>query len=98
MSHLRWFSSGNDRRKRAETIINELIADLALDHGNESLREVLHAYLEKLQNDGASVPFILSRMNLDISNALKKDGASLNEHQSEKLHELMAISSIRYGY
>ncbi|MDA9460712.1 MULTISPECIES: bacteriocin immunity protein [Enterococcus] len=98
MSHLRWFSGGNDRRNRAETIINELIADLALDLGNESLREVLQAYLEKLQNDGASVPFILSRMNLDISNALKKAGVSLNEHQSEKLHELMAISSIRYGY
>lgn len=98
MSHLRWFSGGNDRRKRAETIINELIADLALDLGNEPLREVLQAYLEKLQNDGASVPFILSRMNLDISNALKKAGVSLNEHQSEKLHELMAISSIRYGY
>ncbi|EMF0638635.1 bacteriocin immunity protein, partial [Enterococcus faecium] len=45
-----------------------------------------------------SVPLILSRMNLEISNAIKKDGVSLNAKQSKKLKELMSISNIRYGY
>ena len=32
------------------------------------------------------------------SNAIKKDGVSLNAKQSKKLKELMSISNIKYGY
>ena len=98
MSNLKWFSGGDNRSKRAEIIITELLDDLETDSGNDSLRMVLHTYLGNLKNEGTSVPLILSRMNLEISNAIKKDGASLNAKQSKKLKELMSISNIRYGY
>ncbi|WP_407056358.1 bacteriocin immunity protein [Enterococcus faecium] len=71
---------------------------LETDLGNDSLRMILHTYLGNLKNEGTSVPLILSRMNLEISNAIKKDGVSLNAKQSKKLKELMSISNIRYGY
>ncbi|ENZ5597950.1 bacteriocin immunity protein [Enterococcus hirae] len=98
MSNLKWYSGGDDRRKRAEAIITELLEDLELDFGNESLQEVLRSYLRKFKNEGTSIPLVLSRMNLEISNAIRKDGVSLNENQSKKLKELTSISNIRYGY
>jgi hypothetical protein len=98
MSNLKWFSGGEDRRKRAEVIITELLDDLDINLGNESLRKVLGSYLRKLKNEETSFPLVLSCMNIEISNAIKKDGVSLNENQSKKLKELMSISNIRYGY
>ncbi|MDT2056265.1 hypothetical protein P7G90_14655, partial [Enterococcus faecalis] len=41
---------------------------------------------------------LCNRTNLEISNAIKKDGVSLNAKQSKKLKELMSISNIKYGY
>lgn len=87
-----------ERRKRAEAIIAELLEDLKTDHGNESLRKVLKSYLENLKDEGTAVPLILSRMNLDIANAIKKDGVFLKENQSKKIKELTTISNIRQGY
>ena len=48
MSNLKWFSGGDDRSKRAEIIITELLDDLETDSGNDSLRMVLHTYLGNL--------------------------------------------------
>lgn len=98
MSNLQWFSGGSNRKEKAEAIITELLDGLETELGNESLQKVLHSYVGKLKNEGTSVPLILSRMNLEIANALKKDGVPLNENQSKKLKELAAISSIKYGY
>lgn len=98
MSNLSWFSGGDDRRKKAETLIRELIDDLEIDLGSQSLRAVLTSNLGNLQSEGTSTPLLLSRMNLEIVNVIKKDGISLDEGSSEKLKELITISNIRYGY
>jgi len=37
MGKLKWFSGGDDRRKKAEVIITELLKDFETDFGNESL-------------------------------------------------------------
>ncbi|MBO1085039.1 MULTISPECIES: bacteriocin immunity protein [Enterococcus] len=97
MSNLSWFSGGDDRRKKAEALITELIGDLEVDSENQSLRVVLKSNLRNLQNEGASVLLLLSRMNVEIANAIKKDGVSLDEAYSKKLQELISISNIRYG-
>nr|BAR87972.1 bacteriocin immunity protein [Enterococcus faecalis] len=98
MSSLKWYSGGDDRAKKAEKIIIDLLNDLEYDLGNESLQEVLSSCLEELRKKGASVPLILSRMNLDISKAIRNDGRKLSESQSIKLKGLTTMSNIRYGY
>ncbi|MDH5039552.1 bacteriocin immunity protein [Enterococcus faecalis] len=98
MVSLKWYSGGDEREKKAEKIIIDLLNDLENDLGNESLQQVLNSYLEELRKGGASVPLILSRMNLDISKAIRNDGRELTASQSSKLKELTSISNIRYGY
>lgn len=98
MVSLKWYSGGDEREKKAEKIIIDLLDDLENDLGNESLQQVLNSYLEELRKGGASVPLILSRMNLDISKAIRNDGRELTASQSSKLKELTSISNIRYGY
>lgn len=98
MGKLKWFSGGNERSKQAEDIIADLLDDLKIAAGNESLEKVLENYLEELKQKGASVPLILSRMNVDISKAIRNDGLTLSIDQENKLKELMAIANIRYGY
>ncbi|EAF7732702.1 hypothetical protein AV585_15660 [Listeria monocytogenes] len=41
---------------------------------------------------------MLSRMNLAISHAIRKNGVILSDTQSTILKELTSLSSIRYGY
>lgn len=98
MGKLKWFSGGKERSNQAEIIITDLLDDLKTDLDNESLKKVLENYLEELKQKGASVPLILSRMNLDISKAIRNDGVTLSDYQSKKLKELTSISNIRYGY
>ena len=98
MGKLKWFSGGNERSSQAEIIITDLLDDLKTDLDNESLKKVLENYLEELKQKSASVPLILSRMNLDISKAIRNDGVTLSDYQSKKLKELTSISNIRYGY
>lgn len=97
MSKLKWFSGGKERSQQANILITELLNELGDDSHSEALKKVLSSYKQEL-NSGVSVPLILSRMNLDISNAVRKDGAALSAAQAEKLKELTALSSIRYGY
>ncbi|ANZ99334.1 hypothetical protein BFC22_04090 [Carnobacterium divergens] len=98
MSHLNWFSGGNERGKQAETIITDLLDGLKKNTGNKALQQVLESYLEELEQKNTSVPLILSRMNLDISKAITIDGVPLSDYQSKKLKTLTSISNIRYGY
>lgn len=98
MGNLKWYSGGNERQKAVETIITDLLIDLKMDLRNDSLHKILEKYLEELRQKSTSIPMILSRMNIDISKAIKKDEFILSKYQSEKLKELISISSIRYGY
>ncbi|EOH91047.1 bacteriocin immunity protein [Enterococcus pallens] len=95
---MKWFSGGKDRGEQAVTIITELLNELANDSDNKFLQQILGTYKEELTKKESSVPFILSRMNLDISNALKEDGVALSAGQSSKLKKLSSLSNIRYGY
>ncbi|MCP9304347.1 bacteriocin immunity protein [Lacticaseibacillus paracasei] len=55
-------------------------------------------YIEAFRKEESAVPFILSRMNLDISSALKNNQIVLTASESDKLDALMALANIRYGY
>lgn len=98
MVNLKWFSGGSDRSEKAIVLIEHLIREIKKDDDKENLTKVLLQYLTELNKKEASVPFILSRMNLDISSALKKDASILDDNQEKILKELSSISNIRYGY
>lgn len=98
MSKLKWFSGGTDRAYQALEIIDDLLHDLYKSSDNNALQDVLLQYKYELKNQQTSVPYILSRMNVDIANIIVKNRLTLSRFQSNKLKELTVISNIRYGY
>lgn len=97
MKKLKWFSGGTERSEQAVAIIDELLKNLDIVQNN-ILKITLESYRTELKSRSSSTQFILSRMNMDIARAIRKDGKKLSSNQSEKLKKLTAISNIRYGY
>ena len=79
MKKLKWFSGGNERAEQAIQLIDELLRDFddSSSH-SDRLRTVLRNNREALIYKQAAVPFILSRMNLEISNALLQNNNLTN--------------------
>lgn len=98
MEKLKWFSGGKEREEQAINIITGLLSDLNNDTKSQSLQKILINYRDELERKQTAVPFILSRMNMDISHAITKDGLSLSDTQSNMLKKLSSLSNIRYGY
>lgn len=98
MPKIPWFAGGKERSDQAQAIISELLKDLANDPNCQALTKVLLTSQTELRKKESSVPFILSRMNLEISRSLKKEALNLTDEQSHKLKQLADLSSIRYGY
>ncbi|WP_242590198.1 hypothetical protein IGL98_001618 [Enterococcus sp. DIV0840] len=77
MNKLKWYSGGNERGNQAISIITDLLDDFKTGLGNDSIQNVLENYREELEQQGAFVPMILSRMNIDISKAIRNGGITL---------------------
>lgn len=97
MEKLNWFASGKERGDQALTLIAELLKEFNNDPKSNTLQNILLNYRNELERKPSAVPHILSRMNLDISSAIRKDQLSLSHTQSDMLKELTALSNIRYG-
>lgn len=98
MTKLTWFAGGKDRGDEAISIIDDLLNSLNTDASRQPLQEVLIEFKDELEKRESAVPYILSRMNISISNALHKNEISLTEEQQSKLQKLTQLSNIRYGY
>ena len=98
MTPLKWFAGGSERRCEAMTIINHLLEDIKDTPQLAPLKNQLVIYKRRLRDDGTSVPFILSQMNVDISRVLIENKLSLSESQTEQIKKLRGLSAIRYGY
>lgn len=98
VSQLKWFLGGSDRAQEALEIIDDLLYDLYKNSENNTLQNLLLKYKRELESQKTAVPFILSRMNVDIANVIVKNGLTLSDFQSSKLKKLTALSNIRYGY
>ncbi|MDK6233831.1 bacteriocin immunity protein [Aerococcus sanguinicola] len=96
MAALKWFAGGQDRRKEAIKLIQEIEGKLG--PSQPALKQVLADYLLEFQESGISAPYILTRLNLDLSKALRADGQVIPDDQEALLKELSALSQIRYGY
>ena len=95
MGKLKWFSGGQERREQAIIIIDNLIGDIEDNRNTESLQSLLLAYREEFKNSGTSTPYILNRMNLDMSRVLLENGIKLSDSQSSQLKSLRSLSAIR---
>lgn len=98
MSNLKWFAGGSERRCEAMAIIDYLLEDIKDAPQLTPLKNQLVMYKRRLKNDGTSIPFILSQMNVDISRVLIDNKLILSENQSEQIKKLRELSAIRYGY
>lgn len=98
MGLLNWFSGGTDRSAEAIKLIAALLNALGTDAQNAPLLVVLNKYEHELIKQESAVPFILSRMNISIANAIRSNQMTLNAKQTEKLNQLQALSNTRYGY
>ena len=98
MTPLKWFAGGSERRCEALAIIDYLLEDIKDAPQLTPLKNQLVMYKRRLKNDGTSIPFILSQMNVDISRVLIDNKLILSENQSEQIKKLRELSAIRYGY
>lgn len=98
MSKLNWFSGGKERSNQALALITEILRELDTDQNSQALQKVLANYQNELRKEERPVPFILSQMNVEISNILNKKTISLSNTQAKKLKQLLTLSYIRYGY
>ena len=98
MTPLKWFAGGSERRCEAMTVIDYLLEDIKTAPQLAPLKNQLVSYKRRLKDDGTSVPFILSQMNVDISRVLIYNKLSLSESQAEQIKKLRELSAIRYGY
>lgn len=98
MTPLKWFAGGSERRCEAMTVIDYLLEDIKAAPQLAPLKNQLVSYKRRLKDDGTSVPFILSQMNVDISRVLIYNKLSLSESQAEQIKKLRELSAIRYGY
>ena len=98
MTPLKWFAGGSERRCEAMTIINHLLEDIKDTPQLTPLKNQLVSYKRRLKDDGTSVPFILSQMNVDISRVLIDNKLMLSQNQADQIKKLRELSAIRYGY
>lgn len=98
MTRLSWFSGGDERNQVALSIIDRLLHGDSQKIENPAVMELLEAYYLELKQRTSAPPFILSRLNVDLSRQLSKEKIELSPEQSEALKELRKLSYIRYGY
>ena len=98
MSKLNWFSGGKERSNQALALITEILRELDTDQNSQALQKVLANYQNELRKEERPIPFILSQMNVEISNILNKKAISLSNTQAKKIKQLLTLSYIRYGY
>ena len=97
MPNLNCFSGGLEISEQAINILDELLSDKNSEL-HDDLRAVLMNYKGELIRKSSGIPFILSRMNLDISKSLQKKNIILTNTQTSKLKQLTSLSTIHYGY
>ena len=98
MSKLNWFSGGKERSDQVLALITEILKELDTDQNSQALQKVLANYQNELRKEERPIPFMLSQMNVEISNILNKKAISLSTTQAKKLKQLLTLSYIRYGY
>ena len=98
MTPLKWFAGGRERRCEAMTIIDHLLEDIKAAPQLAPSKNQFVIYKRRLKDDGTSLPFVLSQMNVDLARVLIDNKLILSESQAEQIKKLRKLSAIRYGY
>lgn len=80
---MKWFAGGQDRGKQVSALINELLNELN-NSRNIQLKHILIDYKDKLNKQQASVPFLLSQLNIEMEQKLFSM-IHLNYHLNKKI-------------
>ena len=94
---MKWFAGGQDRGMQVSALINELLNELN-DSRNIQLKHILIDYKDKLNKQQASVPFLLSQLNIEMAKAIQHDSSELSLKQKDIIKKITSLSNIRYGY
>lgn len=94
----KWFATGGERGDEVIKIITELLNEISNDPAKVPLEKVLLSYKAELEKRESSIPYILSRMNITVSNTLIKNHITLSPSQSDKLKRILQQSRVWYGY
>lgn len=93
MIMMKWFASGEERKKAAMALLTELHQSCK---DQPVLNDFFHRYMTEVHN-GNSIPLTLSTMQLELATLLSKNHLSLTQDQEEKVTELRQLSNIHYG-
>lgn len=97
MSQLKWFDGGDERSNEAKKYLIELQQQLNKPE-ELRLKKLLEQYTIELSHQSSSVPFVLSRLNIDISHCLIHYPITLSKESEDLMKKLSSLSQIRYGY
>ncbi|MFI3887036.1 bacteriocin immunity protein [Streptococcus parauberis] len=95
---MKWFAGGSERSVKALELIQNLQNSIEGNSEQIEISQLFQRYQSELESNASSVPFILSRMNVELFEVLTKHKINLSSEQLELLKELQKLSQIRYGY
>ncbi|EGE53294.1 bacteriocin immunity protein [Streptococcus parauberis] len=95
---MKWFAGGSERSVKALELIQNLQNSIEGKSEQKEISQLFQRYQSELESNASSVPFILSRMNVELFEVLTKHKINLSSEQLELLKELQKLSQIRYGY
>lgn len=98
MSRLTWFAGGKERRQEALELVEHLEKDLRGQDGFDHLEALLASYQQELEQTRTSLPYVLSRLAVEVSALLTREQLTLSPYQKDCLDQLRQLSYIRYGY
>lgn len=95
---MKWFAGGSERSVKALELIQNLQNSIEGNSEQKEISQLFQRYQSELESNAPSVPFILSRMNVELFEVLTKHKINLSSEQLGLLKELQKLSQIRYGY
>lgn len=98
MNRLPWFAGGQERRQEALTLLDQLEKDLEGQRDTADLLKLLSTYEQELEQSRTSLPYVLSRLFVELSALLTKEQLTLTPSQKDCLDQLRQLSYIPYGY
>lgn len=94
MKKLKWFAGGAERGEVAEEHLAAIIRDLNKPEEKE-FKDLLVSYYLEFKNQSQGVPYIIDRLNIEVSRYLLKTHLKLSAENSDRLQKISELNYIR---